>query len=526
MSRNYFIGIGGTGARVAEALIHLCAAGLGPAELFLCLVDPDEGNGNLSRTKRLLVKYQAVRQSLGDRLSEVRFFGTKIVSPEPTVWTIFGQKDSPTLGSYISFATLQRQSPELAELAEVLFSDEERETQLNEGFRGHPSIGSVVMASPRSNEEPWKSFWTDVEKVSGEGEARVFLAGSIFGGTGAAGVPTFGQANMLKMHPNAKLGEGKSKITLGGCLVLPYFSFESAAEADANEMCVNWSDFPLATRAALQYYEECYGMAKLAYDDIYLVGDSGKDDVGTFSAGSSRQENRPHYIELVSALTALDFWSASYRGDRGAQAFMAARSTETIDWSTLPISRDSSKITPLQGNLRHWMICFTAFAYTLATYGKEKLSEGLSGEDPTDAWWKENFADGQKKGRAAEASPTAPGQLAIIEGVVDFGLQYLRWLDGMSESSVADLIDTSKILDDREWSAKEPVPRQQRPAALGSIAGSDDPPLFDTFVPFLLAQEKMDRGWRAADKFVNLFALAAAAFVDSKLNVPAPSDMR
>ena len=48
MARCFFIGIGGTGAKCAEALIHLCAAGLGPDRCSIMLVDQDEPNGNAS----------------------------------------------------------------------------------------------------------------------------------------------------------------------------------------------------------------------------------------------------------------------------------------------------------------------------------------------------------------------------------------------------------------------------------------------------------------------------------------------
>ena len=41
MPTNYVIGIGGTGARVVEARVHCCAAGLGPEQLSLLIVDPD-----------------------------------------------------------------------------------------------------------------------------------------------------------------------------------------------------------------------------------------------------------------------------------------------------------------------------------------------------------------------------------------------------------------------------------------------------------------------------------------------------
>jgi hypothetical protein len=45
----YLIASGGSGAKVAEALIHLCGAGLGPDSLQILSVDTDDNNGNRSR---------------------------------------------------------------------------------------------------------------------------------------------------------------------------------------------------------------------------------------------------------------------------------------------------------------------------------------------------------------------------------------------------------------------------------------------------------------------------------------------
>ena len=69
----------------------------------------------------------------------------------------------------------------------------EKETPLQEGFRGHPSIGSAVMAKmvDLQEDETWREFRKNIS--NDDGEAKVFLAGSIFGGTGASGFPTIAQ---------------------------------------------------------------------------------------------------------------------------------------------------------------------------------------------------------------------------------------------------------------------------------------------------------------------------------------------
>ena len=43
---NYLICAGGSGVRVLESMIHLCAMGLGPDELRVLAVDPDNANAS------------------------------------------------------------------------------------------------------------------------------------------------------------------------------------------------------------------------------------------------------------------------------------------------------------------------------------------------------------------------------------------------------------------------------------------------------------------------------------------------
>ena len=61
----YVIGIGGTGARCVESLIHLAAAGMMPdGELHVLFVDPDESNGSRDRAEKTLTKYVECKEQL------------------------------------------------------------------------------------------------------------------------------------------------------------------------------------------------------------------------------------------------------------------------------------------------------------------------------------------------------------------------------------------------------------------------------------------------------------------------------
>ena len=426
MATNYYIGIGGTGARVAEALLHTCAAGYGPESLTLFLIDPDEGNGNLSRTKELLTRYQTVRSLLrGSADLDIPLFKTEIRAPEPLVWSIFESGDT-TLGSYINHANFKESDPGLYDLVNVLFTRGELAENLNEGFRGHPAIGAVVMAEPPEGREPWKTFWADVDAAQRENEIRVFLAGSIFGGTGAAGVPTLGAPDMLKFHPRARINDRSSKITLGGVLVLPYFSVDASDAPTDGRLFVSSRDFPIATRAALRFYSE----KDLAFDQLYLAGDSLAQTVGEFSAGSSQQENRPHYVELVSALAAEDFYLQPDGEAATDRYHIAGRRGQSLSWNELPVTRELGQVSRRAAELKRRLVSMTTFAYALVDYGYPALE--MNPKQVRAAWHGDHF-DPKRSRKDPTKDPRQPEQMAVLTALRDYSMRFLRWIASMDE---------------------------------------------------------------------------------------------
>ena len=218
----HLIGIGGTGAKTIEALTLLCAAGRGPQALSVIFLDPDTANGNIERSREAFEAYRSCRTpdngaTWGDAgLLSTALSGGEVVTP-------FENDVAPTLSGWLKYDALQQQRPEMADLIDVLYTEEEKETPLEKGFRGHPSIGSAVMAGQVTFQQTiqFQQLQAAVEQDVGNGEtATIVLVGSIFGGTGAAGFPTV--ARMLREEFADHAG---GMVQLGGVLVLPYFSF-------------------------------------------------------------------------------------------------------------------------------------------------------------------------------------------------------------------------------------------------------------------------------------------------------------
>ena len=138
----YAIGIGGTGAKCLESLIHLAAAGMMPdGDLHLLFVDPDAANGSRARVEETLAHYVSCKDQFN--LGQVALLNTKIVPADPILWTPF-DTTNPSLNEFFHYENFRNSSA--GKLFDVLYSRSEKESSLEEGFRGHPSIGSAVMA--------------------------------------------------------------------------------------------------------------------------------------------------------------------------------------------------------------------------------------------------------------------------------------------------------------------------------------------------------------------------------------------
>ena len=133
--KNFLITIGGTGAKCLESILHSCIAGLGPEHLWVGMVDQDQANGNVSKSKILLNRYIDLREKLrstgkDDVSLESEIFKTSIsISKDDALWLPLAGAD-PKLSEVIKYSLLK---PELKGLVDCLYDTEEREQNLSEG---------------------------------------------------------------------------------------------------------------------------------------------------------------------------------------------------------------------------------------------------------------------------------------------------------------------------------------------------------------------------------------------------------
>ena len=313
----YFISIGGSGSKIMEALTHLCVAGILPGreELNVIALDPDSGNGNFERASSLIndfTKFQ--NMPVGN---ETVLFKNKIQIVEPFPWK--PATHNAKLDDLMN-ANIIKDTP-LGKLYRALYTTKERATPLNEGFRGHPSIGAAVLAQKFlfQRDEGWRRLIEDIQNdVGNSNGAKIFLSGSIFGGTGAAGIPTI--ARLLR----DKLSAYADKVSIGGVFLLPYFTF-NATDDDNSELYARSKNFLTNAKAALKYYSQ----GKNDFDYMYFFGDSSPINV-SFSIGGNEQRNNSHIVELYAALAAADFFAQEARLDQGTEYKYICRNKEDV----------------------------------------------------------------------------------------------------------------------------------------------------------------------------------------------------
>ena len=341
---NLILGLGGTGARLVESFVHLCAAGLGPSHASVSLIDQDQSNGNTLRARTTLARYVSAHRALRALGGEhpdpaCDLLGTRL-DPHPDEtdvekchWVPQRESDA-SLAGLIKYSLIRQENAK--DLARALFHDRnELRMPLNEGYRGRPHVGSAALLAQIRTDEFWRSL-EDVVRNANE-EVRVFLCGSVFGGTGAAVLPT------LARRLRQVAAEVDRPLRTAAALMLPYFTFPPAEEREAN--VATGHELLLQSQSALRYYhsEMEVGGTPYSFDDLYLVGWRPAIELSHHAPGAAMQANPPLAPELFGALAAARFlqeerdgeeWGG---GDRPARLHVIARNAPgRLDWADLP----------------------------------------------------------------------------------------------------------------------------------------------------------------------------------------------
>ncbi len=332
----FVIAIGGTGMRCLESFIHLCAAGLfDNEEIEILTLDTDQSNGNKSRVEGLIELYNKVKTNdssdFGGKPNANTFFSAKL-----NLYRFFTDYASPSHKSYRVLSQVSNISPEQKQdnedLADLLLDRETVQNfELDHGYRAQTHLGSMLMyhgiieaairakrggKDVKEHEIALQKFVQLIQKNAGN--ARIFVFGSVFGGTGASSIPVVPIAlrDAVTILSGGTNSLNLSNVKFGSTLLTDYFSFNPPTDAQRrNDHVIASSDnFAINSQAAMQFYLDD-PTVKNFYKRLYHIGwpasqklDVSNQDSKTITGGKE-QQNPCHVVELLCASAAYDFFT-------------------------------------------------------------------------------------------------------------------------------------------------------------------------------------------------------------------------
>lgn len=330
MARLFLFGIGGTGSRVIRSFTMMLAAGFqgvdSSLEIVPIIFDHDKGNGDLTRTVSLLNSYHGINKEMypdaggGNmiykdsfyvpRMIPLNYIGVSTISGNPMWHVKFGataEHSGMKYSDYIGLPSIASDAElkTTAALMEALYDDStsdspnaELNLELDKGFKGNPSIGTVVFDELK-NDINFQMFLNNCNPGNGD---RVFIIGSIFGGTGSSGIPVIVDEIRKSTVGNVR------NVPIGVALVLPYFQLQpKAADNTEDTGAIDASLFNAKTKAALGAYA-IGGNASFnsKVTNLYYIGDTHMDSY-EYHEGKNKQQNPAHVVEWVAATSVIDF---------------------------------------------------------------------------------------------------------------------------------------------------------------------------------------------------------------------------
>jgi len=338
----FVIAIGGTGMRCLESFVHLCSIGMfDNREINILTLDTDQANGNLKRVWDLIALYNRIKNpsglesDAGGKSSSNTFFSAKLNLYK--FWPVYS--DGATYKKLSKIAVQDENTKESIDLASLFLDEPAQVFDLGHGYRAQTHLGSqlmylAIMESAKNvnakgngampQERELMKFIEDL--VRAKADARVFIFGSIFGGTGASSIPVIPTAfkDAYKLVKDLPI-----EAKFGASLLTEYFTFKSPTDAQKkdkkNAVVADANYFTLNSQAALQFYQND-PTVQSTYKCLYNIGwpvgdvaDFSKDGKETETiTGGAAQKNPCHVTELLCAFAAYDFFSREKFEDKKA----------------------------------------------------------------------------------------------------------------------------------------------------------------------------------------------------------------
>ena len=361
--------------RCLESFVHLCAIGMfDNEEIEILTLDTDQTNGNKGRVEQLIELYNRIKSNDtanldGGQPNVDTFFSAKL-----NLYRFYTDYTDQSRKTYKLLSSMQNatdeQNKDNQDLSDLfLDSNTVQSFDLDHGYRAQTHLGSLLMyhgiieAAVNYAKDKSSAATQEVELVdflnllaqAGE-KARVFVFGSVFGGTGASSIPVIPTALKEAVSISSTNTLDLSHVKFGSTLLTEYFTFTAPDDAQKlrEHVVADASNFAINSQAALQFYQDD-PTVKSVYNKLYHVGWPLKsvnvsDGTAATITGGAEQRNACHVAELMCACAAYDFFTLP-NGDLSDSAKEAEYLYRSIPFSGNSFDFTGEDFVGSKGNL-------------------------------------------------------------------------------------------------------------------------------------------------------------------------------
>lgn len=308
--------IGGTGARIAEVAAHLCAMNLvnDEREITFIIVDKDQNCGGTAQAKEVIGRIEKISQIEGSNTGAC-LCKSRLTKPDANPWNFtnaLASIASNNDGNASLEDALGQNGTDDGILFDAFYSDSEQISKTSEGFYGHPTIGALMFKYMMKNANGNDIAQPVINSLSGTADtAKVFIIGSVFGGTGAS---VFSNLAAHIRDKSSVMNNINNRLIISGVLLLPYFSFSN----NRDNSIIDETEFYAKSKTALEQYGNDPHLIRRrvdsdnSFDTLYICGQNPLHKVGEYSIGGESQKNHFDLVDLVSAYAMVSFFNEDF----------------------------------------------------------------------------------------------------------------------------------------------------------------------------------------------------------------------